>query len=137
MPTTDSAEISIIKRFRDNFSLTSTVATVYDNETVDRNVNESWVRISIQFGDETQATMGSVGNRDFRQTGVIFFQLYVEPDTGTKDINLIVDSIKAVWRGALFEGITCGALDSSKLGLVDDIWYQTNVTCEFYYDEFY
>jgi len=122
----------IIKRFKDNFS---TTPIAYENVEFKVDTDVDWVRLSVQNGDSNQVSMGTpaVANRF---VGIIFVQIYTRAGRGTATALSIAQEVSDIWRNKQFDGITCRAPDINHLG-VEGSWFQINVSCEFFYDEFY
>lgn len=126
-----SAQNAIEGLFHANWS--HTVIT-HDGEILDvRNVSE-WVRIAVREGKSNQASLG-VTNPMFRYFGILFVQIFVRNNTGTGRARELADLVTPIFRSKIVNGIHYGVPEVSTVG-PDEAWFQVNVSCEFYREEF-
>lgn len=89
---------------------------------------QPWVRLSINHGTSTTAALGT--NPEVRRTGLIFVQVFIAENSGTRPANQIADSLAAhlqYYRDGHFETL---AASLTRVGPQDG-WYQCNVSLPF------
>lgn len=123
-------EKSTIEQF---FKLNFTEALIkYENDEMnDDSVNE-WVRISIQNSKSFQASLGS--NPLFRYIGVVFVQIFTKLDIGSGRAIEIADNLTQLFRAKRIGDIVFKVPSLQKIGVSND-WYQVNVSVEFFREE--
>lgn len=88
-----------------------------------------WVRVSVQFTDGTQGSLGVENNRRFEKYGLLFVQVFTPTGHATNDNDELAESSLD-----LFEGERLGDLWFNNGRIVtigsDDEWYQQNVVLE-------
>lgn len=121
---------TIESRFHSLWDKTDADVT-YGNVAFQPRNNFPWVRLTVQHGDTNRA---AVYPEYYRSTGVIFAQIFVPPNKGTKLALTLADTVSGIWRGQQFSGVSCLAPSVTDVG-VRDGWYQVNVSCPYYRDE--
>lgn len=106
----------------------------HENDGFDpRNVAE-WIRITVKESDGKQASCGSV-NRLFRYPGVVFIQIFTEAGKGSGRALELADLITPIFRSVIQDNIHFGVPVATRVG-PSESWYQVNVDCNFYREEF-
>lgn len=89
-----------------------------------------WVRVSIQFVDGRQASLGRANNRRFDKRGILFVQVFTPTGYATNDNDELAEASLN-----LFEGVNLNGLwfDQGRIETIgsDDEWYQQNVVINF------
>ncbi len=121
---------AIMARYLNAFSGQFVIAL--DNqlsETADK-----WVRLTVNFNDGSQNSLGTAGTRKFLKTGLIIIQVFTPINTGTdENDNLAVDSAN------LYDGVRLQDLWMYNGRIVtigaDGEYYQQNAIIEFDYED--
>jgi hypothetical protein len=92
----------------------------------------SWVRLTIQDGEARQVSMGFP--KLFRNTGVIFVQVFTPSGVGPDPALKLADDAAAIFRNFKQDGVTCRA-PSIRDSRQDGRWYQVVLQVPFYRDE--
>lgn len=107
----------------------------YDN--LDHNItyNTDWVRISVRV---TGASVSALGQINYRNTGIIFIQIFQISGQSTSNtdvyVNKIVESMSQI---QLENYITLRDVEMNGFNINQDtngVYYQTNLSIQFYYD---
>lgn len=104
---------------------------VFENQSQGNKVTE-WVRVNILNPDNRQISLGS--NPYFRYLGLLIFQIFIKPNTGSGRAMEIADQITTLFRGQTISGMTF------KPPVIDPVgesggWYQINVSAHFSREE--
>lgn len=109
---------------------------VYDDavESIPKNA-APWVRIQVKHGPSNQATLGGVGNRRFRKTGIVTVQVFTESSGGLTLSDAYAKIAVDIFEGNTTtpDGVMFTNVTAKEIGNVGD-WFQTNVTASFNYD---
>ena len=92
----------------------------------------AWVRVSIQFADKVQASMGS--RKTWRTTGAVVVQCFSPYGNGSKEALTLADNVAAIFQGIQSGGITFRGT-SAVTNDADREWWQVNSTTTFFSDE--
>jgi hypothetical protein len=92
-----------------------------------------WVRATVLGGEAQQATLGDVGGRRFRVTGVVVVQVFAPTGRGPIAALDLADDVAAVFEGVTTGGVVLGASTISPAGR-DGEFFQVNVRTPFYFD---
>ncbi len=108
----------------------------YDNVSFDpTKINTPWVRLNIQFASGSIQTLGAVGERTFRNFGIVFVQVFTPAGTNTVVNDGFANTAKGVFKGVqLTGGLWFRNAQIVTVGN-EGKWYQQNVSAEFIYDE--
>ena len=109
----------------------STTPLYFENQTAN-NADPEWLRLTIQNADSFQASLGS--NPDYRYIGVLFFQIFVKPNTGSGRAMELVDIIEELFRSQTIGGITFKVPVVRKVPDNSE-WYQVNISIDFFRGE--
>ena len=132
--TPDQADKAIQAAFFQAWARRTPVA--WDNLDFDAEAqNKPWVRLNVQFITGSISDLGQVGDRRFRNEGLVFVQVFT-PVGGGKSINTVLaTTARNVFRGVQL----AGGLWFRNEGIIDvgpdGKWYQQNVSAEFIFDE--
>jgi len=130
----DEADKAIQEVFNQAWGKTTPVA--WDNLDFDAEAqNKPWVRLNVQFTTGSISELGLVGDRRFRNEGLVFVQVFT-PVGGGKSVNtLLATTARNVFRGVqLAGGLWFRKAEIIEVG-PDGKWYQQNVSAEFIFDE--
>ena len=97
--------------------------------------NTPWVRLNVQFVTGTIAALGIVGDRCFRNQGLVFVQVFSPVGEGKSANTVLATVARGTFRGVQLPG----GLWFRNAAIVDvgpdGKWYQQNVMAEFIFDE--
>jgi hypothetical protein len=130
----DEADKIIQSTFGAAWGTTTPVA--YDNKTFDaEGQNTAWVRLNVQFITGSISALGQVGDRLFRNEGLVFVQVFTPVGGGKSPNTLLATTARNVFRGVQL----AGGLWFRNEGIThvgpEGKWYQQNVSAEFIFDE--
>lgn len=94
--------------------------------------NKCWVRLSLQFGDTIQASMGSL--KTWRTPGIVFVQCFSPKDVGSSQSLVLAEAVRDIFQGTVLSGITFRG-SSVQGNRQDKEWWVVNVSTPFFYDE--
>jgi hypothetical protein len=132
--TPDQADKAIQQAFATAWGTTTPIA--YDNKAFDaESLNTSFVRLSVQFASGSISSMGQIGDRLFRNSGLVFVQVFTPVGGGKSANTVLATAARNVFRGVHL----AGGLWFRREGIAhvgpDGKWYQQNVSAEFIFDE--
>lgn len=95
----------------------------------------AWIRLQIKHNLSKQATLGGVGGRRFRKTGLITAQVFTPFGKGLTASDAFVKVIVGAFEGKTTkpDGVNFYKFTSSEIGQSGD-WFQTNIVGTFEYD---
>ena len=104
---------------------------VFENQSQSNTVQE-WIRVNILNPDGNQISLGN--NPYYRYIGLLIFQIFIKPNTGSGRAIEIADQITSLFRGQKISGMTF------KPPVIDPVgesggWYQLNVSTQFSREE--
>lgn len=133
MTTLLSAREAVYQRFVDNYTATD---FIFDNE-IGSALDEgtaSWVRLSVRELGPAEQTMGPIGSRKFRRSGIIVAQVFTPIDIGVAALSTLCETVRTVFEGVRFSGVE--ALNSTIRDVgTDGKWRQANVEIDIAYTE--
>lgn len=108
----------------------------YDNVPFNASaLTEAWVRLNVQFTGGSIQTLGGVGERTFRNFGVVFVQVFTLSGGNTVENDGFALTAKDVFKGVqLAGGLWFRDTQIVTVGN-EGKWYQQNVSAAFIYDE--
>ena len=131
------AEAAMIADFNTNFVENNDIKIAWPNVAFDPKTAENgsaikeFIRFNPVDGDDEQITVGGIQN-DWRNYGVLVFEIYTELESGAKRSGQLVTTITNLYRGKQMDpGITFGRMRVIKVGQ-NDGFYQRNVEVDFY-----
>jgi hypothetical protein len=130
--TFGEAAKEIRQRFDANVAQVEDVPVEYPNTPFSPPKDETWMRMRILWGDSFQATLGEA--KRFRTPGVLEVQIFEPVQKGDGCSLDLSDKIKSLFRSTTVNGITWRTPSLASVGR-DEQWWQTNVSCPFYFDE--
>ena len=77
-----------------------------DNQKIDAPTDEEWVRLTVNFNDGFQDSLGTAGNRKYLKSGMIFIQVFFPINKGTNNSDTLAED-----SANLFDGVR-----------IDDLW---------------
>ena len=93
-----------------------------------------WIRLVVQHHPREQVTMGQVGNRKFRSSGIAVAQIFDDIDTGTQQSDILAKELADLFEAVKFNGMSFEAADVREGG-PEGQWYMTLVEVPFTYEE--
>lgn len=130
---TFQAEKTSIESFiQTNASQFSNTDIVFENMTKP-NSSVNWMRVNILNSDSKQISLGN--NPYYRYKGLLIFQIFTKPNTGSGKCNQIADTITTLFRSTSLGSITFKTPMKDVIGEVDG-WFQVNVSVPFFREEF-
>lgn len=140
-----SVAAAISTRFKTLVEIPSGLPTQYDNADFDHPDDSPWLQCNILWNEESgdqgmvtgQQTMGSVGQRTFRLSGLLSIQVYAPIGHGDRESLIVVDLITQSFRGITADNITyrTAAIPTGPKRTQNGKWWQTDVVCSWYTDE--
>ena len=121
--TRTEAKNYIVKKFVDEYN-DETPYVLDNNENFVKPENDVWVEFSVRYADAEQATIGEEGGRRFSRKGVIAYNVYIPPNTGTYDGDVLCEQINNIFEGKRFEQIICKTGTWKELGMNDQDEFQ-------------
>lgn len=108
----------------------------FENVTFRQPTGEPWGRFSIRLGDRSNA---SVGTTHKRTVGLVYLQVFVPENRGTKPATELADRFAAAFddRELTTDGGTMvqfRSASSETIGLTGEGWHQTNLSVPFWAD---
>lgn len=108
----------------------------WDNKPFDvEGQNGPWVRLSVQFVSGSISALGIVGDRLFRNQGLVFVQVFTPVGGGKSPNTLLATTARNVFRGVQLAGGLWFRNEGINDVGPDGKWYQQNVSAEFIFDE--
>lgn len=125
-------QIDIESYFKSKWSHTS---IAYDNVEFDPKDETEWVRFVIRNGNARQTSMAH-DNPSYRYYGVIYVQIFTRSDIGVGRALKLADYVTVLFRSASVNGIQFKVPSITRVGNMEDSWFQVNVDCPYYREEF-
>lgn len=123
----------IVKTYLTEFDGQFTIAT--DNRKFKKpNPSEKWVRISVQFNDGFQESLGIKTNRKFVGFGLIFIQVFTPINKATDDNDSLARSSKILFDGEHIQQVRFFNGRIETIGSTGE-FYQQNVVVEFEFED--
>ncbi len=117
----------------DNATQIKSIPLYSDNQGAQPGVKRYAV-FMVTPGKALQITCGPVGQRTFRQPGIVVAAMFVPLDSGDGDASIMGDEAASFLRGTTIGGnIICRAPYPVRVGEVNGL-YRVNVLTDFYYD---
>jgi len=102
----------------------------YDNIYFSSLGLESWIRYSL-----LPNTPYSIGNKCYRETGLLQFNVFVNTLSDTNEAYRLATVIADIFKLKRFDNIVTGLPDIVRIGANDkDQWFQINVYVNYHYD---
>lgn len=129
----DNLRRRIYEQFKNNWSATASSRVVYgDNRNAKRTEDGSWVRLSFNILENTNAQIG----QDFqRARGFINLQIFVKKNSGEKAALELFDAFQIVFENQSFNNVVCYTAMPIRVG-EEGSSYQLNGRVEFEYNVF-
>ena len=136
----ENARDTILDYFLPLWGSTTTIAL--DNQIFEPPIpSTAWIRLSIQFYDGEQASLGSNdGKVRYRHYGMLFIQVFTPVGEGTYNNDVYCQKLKDLFDSKDLNGITFYDVHVKTIGrtrMEDDggIWYQQQVIADIQFDE--
>ena len=114
--TRQEVKDALLREFIDNFDNTIPVTFTnkdnfyYTTGTVTSKPSDSsWVRFYTKNDESKQNTFASTGNRNIRRKGMIYYQVFIPQNKGTKSGYTICEEINDIFELKKFQDIYCYA----------------------------
>lgn len=111
----------------------ATYTIAYDNAAFTPPVTGAYLDVQVIFGEQIQVSLGSTGQKRFRQVGILNVGVNVPVNTGDADGLDIVDAITSAFRSITVSGVTFRTPSPLRIGQ-DGKYYRLAVQCPFYAD---
>lgn len=121
---------AITQYFEANFS---GIRYYIDNEEVGEVSVDEWCKISIQPYDSKNLSLGSSA---YRYWGLVYVQIFTKPSTGSGRNREIADIITNIFRDVTVNGDIRFKVPQLSIVGLNDGWYQSTLSVEFYREEF-
>lgn len=112
-----------------------TSATIMETVNVDEPpaVYEPWVTLEFLAGTEDVAALGG---SFYREAGTVQAHVFVPSGTGDADAVTLADEIRAVFRGARFDGVRVDGVDppTTGPGSDDGAWFRATIAFDYEFD---
>lgn len=134
--TTFQALTDVVRsRWKAQIEDAQSIPTGYDNAPFNEPTDGStWARFSVIPGESQQKSMGGT-NRRFRTVGIGMAQIFTGTETGTKTSNVLINAIVTAFRGVTDTSVVFRTPSVVRVGRTGK-WWQVNVICPFYADDF-
>lgn len=135
--TLNEVRAAIYQRFLNEWA--NLTPHVFDNEQFAGNLDpkgESWVRLSVRNLNSTQETLGKAGGRKYERKAMAFLQIFVPPNTSTKEADQIMQAGMDLFEGRSIPGTSINFNDvvPRELGNIEDgRWWGSTITANFAY----
>jgi hypothetical protein len=136
MTTINQARAAIYEKFINDWPSQSIVTPfTFPNETFDSTeLNEPWVRVSVNNTDANQETLGPKGLRKYRREGTIYIQCFDLSNNGLKTLDEIAANARGIFEGETFDGVYVDDSVIRESG-PDGRWFMVVVSCFFHYNQ--
>lgn len=125
-----AAQVSIESEFVTNWTYTQVAR---DNVDFEPQSLTEWVRITVLPASGRQASMGA--DPLFRYNGLFCVQIFTRSGLGWGRATELADLITPLFRNRRLGNIQFYVPEMMRVGVTDG-WYQVNVDCPFYREEF-
>lgn len=133
MPTQAEARESVYDLFRTTWG--SRTPYTLENELFHGDSQSTaWVRVSVRFIDPTNATLGPIGQRKYRRSGIAFFQIFTLLDKGMAAADGHAVVVRNGFEGVTYESVNFFDATARDLG-PDGKWNMTTVEVNFNFEE--
>lgn len=126
----DTVHQTIVDRVEAN---KGSVIVEYPNAEAVTPTDGPFMRLTIIPGETRPIEMG--GTKTYRQVGVVVLQLLDKTGKGEGRLLELADTMKIVFRSVIDGSVVFRSPSISRVGPVDDGWYQINLTCPYHSDE--
>ena len=96
--------------------------------------HQGWARITVQGGEQRQASIGGTSNRRWRQVGLIQVQVFTPTEQGATLALQIADDVATALRGVTVSGVVFRAASVIPVGRDAQQLFQVNVNVPYRYD---
>lgn len=107
----------------------------WQNTEYEPTLGTPFIRVTIIPGSENNIGLGSSTNL-YRKVGVVFFSIFVPPNTGTRQAWNLADDLTAIFRGLEEEGVIFREIETNEVG-EENGWFQVNVSVAFQADDIF
>jgi len=131
--TTPAARAAVYDRWVEQWGSTTHFTFAGEKSELAKG-DEAWVRVSMRHTDSNQETLGPPGGRRFLRTGSVFLQIFIPVNTGLSDLDVLIQSARAIFEGVSFNGLRFFDAVARETG-PDGKWESAVVECFFDYEE--
>jgi hypothetical protein len=129
--TVSEVRNAIMSRYLNQYTGQFTIAL--DNQIADAPDDEEWVRLTVNFTDGFQDSLGKEGNRRYLKRGMIFIQVFFPMNKGTNNSDTLAED-----SANLFDGVRINDLwmYNGRVRTIgsDGEFYQQNAVVDFEYE---
>lgn len=118
--------------FKTSWQSTINSPITYQNVDYDSRGVDEWVRISIFWDDQEQASKG-IGCTYQRYYGSIIVQIYTPVNQGMNRGLALASEVINILTARTIEGAVLDSAGAAIMGQTNN-WHQVNVSCDFFYD---
>lgn len=97
------AVVAIQQRWLSMWPGTGATLTVFDNDVVDD--ADTYARVKVEFLEDSQQTMGAVGNRRFNRPGIITVELRAPGNLGRNDVDVLCGHVRSIFEAVRFGAV--------------------------------
>lgn len=130
----EAAADTIRSRYKTLVADAETLPTQYDNASFTPPEDSEWSRWTILFGDTTQVSVGATNQ--YRTAGIAVAQLFVPIETGDERAMQLADVVFTSFKPVTVNGVVFRTPGPPTNEGRDNKWWQYNVNCPFYFDQF-
>lgn len=118
--------------------MTAYPAVLFDLENVQTTSpapGKPWVRCRLQLENSVQETLGAPGARQYRRDAAVWCWCFVAANSGTTLLNGMIDTLRTMFEGVTFSGISPrGAVRTVTTG-ANGQWYEVAVIAPVMYTQ--
>lgn len=118
--------------FATDWQLGSNTPIAYQNIDYDSKGIDEWVRLSIFWDDQEQASKG-LGCTFQRYYGSVIVQIYTPVNHGMNRGLELASEVIDILTARTIEGAVLDSAGAAVMGQTNN-WHQINVACDFFYD---
>lgn len=132
--TYEQAYDEILTTFKNAWDTTGHKA-FYENIEDDRETDDSaFAKIQVTHSGSRQDTLGGIGSRTFRRSGIVTIRIYTQAGKGLQESHQLAKVATDAFEGKSVSGIWFRNVRAIEIGR-EGSFYQVNVIAEFEYDE--
>ncbi|MES0340681.1 MAG: phage tail terminator-like protein [Candidatus Humimicrobiaceae bacterium] len=121
----------IMSRYLTEYTGQFTIAI--DNQIANAPDDEEWVRLTVNFNDGFQDSLGTAGNRKYLKSGMIFIQVFFPMNKGTDNSDTLAEDSANLFDGFRIQDLWMFNGRVKTIGS-DGEFYQQNAVIDFEYE---